>query len=76
MPEEKGVEPLETAPILRDFPPSFDTARLTLRRPEPGDGPEVNRALLETWADLHEWMDWAMRAKSSTMGAINGEWKA
>lgn len=55
------MEPLETAPILRDFPPSFDTARLTLRRPEPGDGPEVNRALLETWADLHEWMDWAIR---------------
>jgi RimJ/RimL family protein N-acetyltransferase len=58
--EEKGraVDPL---PILRDFPHSFDTRRLTVRRAEPGDGPEVNAAIRETWDDLHEWMPWATR---------------
>src|SRR5204863_9985192 len=38
-----------------------DTERLTIRRPEPGDGPELNVAIRETWDDLHEWMPWAMR---------------
>lgn len=52
---------MDEPPILRDFPHSFETARLTIRRPEPGDGAEVNAAIRETWADLHEWMPWATR---------------
>ncbi len=52
---------MDVPPILRDFPHSFDTARLTIRRAEPGDGPEVNAAIRETWDDLHEWMPWATR---------------
>lgn len=48
-------------PILLDFPTSFETKRLVIRRPEPGDGPEVNAAIRETWDDLHEWMPWATR---------------
>lgn len=51
---------MEPQPILRDFPSSFDTARLTIRRPEPGDGAELNAAIRETWDDLHEWMPWAV----------------
>jgi ribosomal-protein-serine acetyltransferase len=51
----------DSPPILRDFPSSFDTARLTLRRPEPGDGEELNAAIRETHQDLHEWMPWAVR---------------
>jgi RimJ/RimL family protein N-acetyltransferase len=46
-------------PILRDFPASFDTARLTIRSPQPGDGPEVNAAVRETLAELQPWMPWA-----------------
>ena len=52
---------MDLPPILHDFPHSFETARLTVRRPEPGDGAEINAAIRETWADLHEWMPWAMR---------------
>jgi len=52
---------VDLPPILRDFPHSFDTARLTIRRPEPGDGPEINAAIRETWSDLAEWMPWALR---------------
>lgn len=51
---------MDTPPILRDFPHGFDTARLTIRRPEPGDGPEMNVAIRETWKDLAEWMPWAV----------------
>lgn len=46
-------------PILRDFPHSFETERLTIRCPLPGDGPELNAALLETWESLRQWMPWA-----------------
>lgn len=55
---------MDTPPILRDFPSSFDSARLTIRRPEPGDGAEVNAAVRETWDDLHEWMPWALSRPS------------
>lgn len=46
-------------PILRDFPHQFETNRLTIRCPLPGDGQEVNAALAESWAELHTWMAWA-----------------
>jgi len=46
-------------PILRDFPDTFETERLTIRSPRPGDGPELNAALRESWAELKPWMVWA-----------------
>ena len=46
-------------PILLDVPESFETERLTIRALRFGDGAEVNAAIAETFADLHEWMDWA-----------------
>ena len=52
---------MDPPPILRDFPHSFDTARLTIRRPEPGDGAELNAGVLETWSALHEWMPGAIQ---------------
>jgi len=51
----------EPEPILRDFPHSFETKRLVVRCPAPGDGAAVNAAIRETWDDLHEWMPWAMK---------------
>ena len=41
------------------FPEQIETARLLLRAPCEGDGAEVNAAIRETYADLHEWMEWA-----------------
>lgn len=47
--------------ILRDFPESFETERLLIRSPLPGDGPEFNRAKLESFEELRPWMDWARK---------------
>ena len=47
-------------PILRDFPDSFDTERLTVRGLLPGDGRLVHEAVLESQEELREWMPWAV----------------
>lgn len=46
-------------PLLIDFPESFDTNRLTIRSPMPGDGVELQAAISETIEDLRPWMPWA-----------------
>ena len=50
-------------PILRDFPHSFETERLTIRCPLPGDGPELNATLIESWESLRQWMPFASGEK-------------
>ena len=45
-------------PILVDFPESFETERLLIRSPLPGDGPEVYRAIRESIEELTSWMAW------------------
>jgi RimJ/RimL family protein N-acetyltransferase len=45
-------------PILQDFPESFETERLLIRSPLPGDGPEMHAAVDESLDDLLPWMDW------------------
>jgi RimJ/RimL family protein N-acetyltransferase len=45
--------------LLLDFPQQFETRRLTIRCPLPGDGPELNKAILESWESLAQWMPWA-----------------
>lgn len=45
-------------PILRDFPESFDTERLTIRSPLLGDGPAMHAAVNESMAELTPWMPW------------------
>lgn len=47
--------------LLLDFPESFESDRLTLRAPRPGDGAEVNAAVRETFDDLKVWMPWAQQ---------------
>lgn len=47
------------APILRDLPEAFETRRLLIRAPRPGDGAEANAAIVETFESLHLWMPWA-----------------
>ena len=46
-------------PILLDFPDSFETERLTIRSPMPGDGEELQAAVAESIDDLRPWMPWA-----------------
>lgn len=48
-----------TTPILRDVPEEFETTRLLIRAPRPGDGVEANAAAVETFESLHLWMPWA-----------------
>ena len=50
-------------PILFDFPHSFETERLTIRCPMPGDGPELNAAVIESWEFLSPWMPFATGEK-------------
>lgn len=45
-------------PILRDFPESFETGRLLIRSPLPGDGPGMHAAVNESLAELTPWMPW------------------
>ena len=45
-------------PILVDFPEGFETERLVIRSPFPGDGPEVYRAVRESIKELTPWMAW------------------
>ncbi|MBA2345697.1 MAG: GNAT family N-acetyltransferase [Rubrobacter sp.] len=45
-------------PILRDFPDRFETERLLIRCPLPGDGPELFAAVKESHEELRPWMPW------------------
>ena len=47
--------------LLLDVPESFESDRLTIRAPRPGDGPEMNAAAQETFDDLKAWMPWAQQ---------------
>jgi ribosomal-protein-serine acetyltransferase len=46
-------------PVLLDFPDSFETERLTIRSPMPGDGEELQAAVAESIEDMRSWMPWA-----------------
>jgi RimJ/RimL family protein N-acetyltransferase len=48
-----------TNPILLEVPESFDTARLTLRMPKPGDGAALHVAIVESYTNLQPWLRWA-----------------
>ena len=45
-------------PILRDFPEAFETERLQIRSPMPGDGRELHAAVRESMAELLPWVPW------------------
>ncbi len=45
-------------PLLLDFPDSFETERLLIRGPRPGDGAEMYQALVESEERLKPWMPW------------------
>src|SRR4051812_7188759 len=54
----------KTHPILLDLPMPIRTPRLLLRPLAAGDGAEMNRAIVESFADLTQWMPWAEKMPS------------
>ncbi len=46
-------------PILIDTPMPIKTPRLLMRPPQAGDGVELNKAILESFEQLHQWLPWA-----------------
>jgi hypothetical protein len=58
-------------PILNDFPDAFETARLLIRPPLPGDGPELNAATLESLDRLRPWLPWAREAPTLEASEAN-----
>jgi RimJ/RimL family protein N-acetyltransferase len=51
-------------PILLDFPDSFETERLLIRSPLPGDGPELHAAIKESLNELTPWMPWPKKHRT------------
>jgi RimJ/RimL family protein N-acetyltransferase len=55
----QGYHVLNVPAILLDFPDHFETERLLLRAPRPGDGRPLNDAIRESIDNLRPWMRWA-----------------
>lgn len=53
-----------TDPILRNVPVAFETERLLIRAPQPGEGAVINAAILESLEELKPWMPWVHPAPS------------
>jgi RimJ/RimL family protein N-acetyltransferase len=51
-------------PLLLNLPAAFETERLLIRPPGPGDGPAYNAAVRESIEDLRPWMLWAQSVPS------------
>ncbi len=52
-------------PILKDFPDAFESERLLIRAPRPGDGVELRAAIAESLNELKPWMPWAQSEQSA-----------
>jgi RimJ/RimL family protein N-acetyltransferase len=61
---ERGTTGGVTSPILRDFPDAFESERLLIRAPRPGDGAVVHEAIQESLSELLPWMPWAHEPQS------------
>jgi RimJ/RimL family protein N-acetyltransferase len=51
--------PTHPDPILLEFPDHFETERLLLRTPKPGDSAAIHPAIQESLDNLTPWMPWA-----------------
>ena len=51
-------------PIMKEIPYEFETERLTVRGPLPGDGRKIRTAVLESQEALKPWMPWAVNVFS------------
>lgn len=51
-------------PIMREFPYEFESERLMIRGPLPGDETAVHQAVVESHEELKPWMPWAVEIAS------------
>lgn len=58
-------------PILLGFPSQFETERLLIRLPLPGDGVKVHKAISESLNELKPWMPFAQALQSEEEIEIN-----
>lgn len=58
-------------PLLIDFPAEFETDRLLIRMPLPGDGAVVCDAITASIAELKPWMPFAQKVQTSEECEIN-----
>lgn len=58
-------------PILLDFPHEFETERLRLRMPMPGDGKAVHEAITASINELRPWMGFAQNGQTEEESEIN-----
>ncbi|MBD1371432.1 GNAT family N-acetyltransferase [Hazenella sp. IB182357] len=58
-------------PILLDFPHEFETERLLIRMPKPGDGKAVYHALTASLNELKPWLPFAHGEQSEQKTEIN-----
>ncbi|GAA0502461.1 GNAT family N-acetyltransferase [Salinibacillus aidingensis] len=58
-------------PILLDFPHEFETERLFIRMPEPGDGKTVYPAIQASINELKQWLPFAQNKQSEEETEIN-----
>lgn len=56
---------------MRDFPDSFETERLLIRGPRPGDGKELSAAIADSIDELKAWMPWATHVHSVEEAELN-----
>lgn len=60
-----------TDPLLIDFPDRFETERMLIRCPLPGDGEEVYHAIRESREELAQWLEWAKDEQSPEKTEVN-----
>ncbi len=58
-------------PMLLNFPQEFETERLLIRLPKPGDGKAVNEAIKESINELKAWMPFAHKEPTEEETEIN-----
>lgn len=58
-------------PLLFDFPDEFETERLIIRAPRPGDGKAVYNSIKASITELKPWMPFAQKEQSETDVEIN-----
>lgn len=52
-------------PVLLNIPSLIETNRIVMRPPKPGDGPELNAAILESWENIKDWLPFCAKGKPS-----------
>jgi RimJ/RimL family protein N-acetyltransferase len=59
-------------PLLLDIPEQFETERLILRVPRPGDSAVIHEAVVESFEALRVWMPWAktIQTRGETEGFV------